>query len=197
MAHGRRGLAARDARSTRATLRRDRAAADEDDRRRRPNDSASPTAPMFGIIASTTAPFCRDLRSQPAHGGRTLGCSVSTPTRSRPARSRSGAAPPMRRSPDRIAAGLDGSRTDRGAEAAAGDRRTAARCTRSTSLRADPRREMHTGAAAAPTRHGAARRPDRTADPAQHRQHRPALRGHRYAAPPDRAARLLAGRHAR
>ena len=69
---------------------------------------------------------------------------------------------------------------------------TAACCTRSRACAPIPGARCTPAAA-----DGAPRRAHPAADPPEHGQHRPAVRGHRHAASPDRAARLLARRRAR
>ena len=109
---------------------------------RRPSGSALPDGTMFGMIASTTAPFCRTCdRSRLTADGTWLLCLYGE-RRARPAGAAPGRRHAMRRSP--AASPRPGRpRTDRGAEER---RRPPDRGVlyQIESLRADPRREMHT-----------------------------------------------------
>ena len=109
-------------------------------------------------------------------------CSASTARAGSISGSRSGAARPTTEiaEPDRGHVAVAHRPRRRGARGARRPRRAATRSRASAPI---PGARCTRAAADGP-----ARRADRTADPAQYRQHRPALRGHRHSAPPDRAA---------
>ena len=143
---------------------------------------ALPDGTTFGVIASTTAPFCRTCdRGRLTADGTWLLCLYGETGLDLREALRLGVAT-RRCGP---IAQTWSARTDRGAEvrAAAPDRGVLYQL---ESLRADPAGRCTPGAA-----DGAPHRPHPAADSSQHRQHRPPLRRDRYPAPSHRAARLL------
>ena len=153
---------------------------------RRPSGSRCRDGTVFGVIASTTAPFCRTCdRGRLTADGTFFLCLYGEGGLDLREPLRAGAT-------DEEIAGRIAEIWPAGPTAEPRSARpapTAASCTGSRAC-APIRGARCTPAAA----DGAPRRADRAPDPAQHRQHRPALRRDRYPPPPDRAARLLARR---
>ena len=143
-----------------------------------------PDGTTFGVIASTTAPFCRTCdRSRLTADGTFLLCLYGERGLDLRELLRAGA------SDEEIAERI-GRRGPRAPIAAPRSERhspTAACCTRSRA--SAPIRGARCTRAAAD---GAPRRAHPTPDPPEHGQHRPAVRGHGHAAPPHRAAGFLA-----
>ena len=145
----------------------------------------------FGVIASTTAPFCRTCdRARLTADGTCSALPLRRAGLDLRELLRIGASDEEIAGADRRRRGA--SRTDRGRRGARRARRPRRAVPDRGPPRRSPARDAHPGRLMA-----APRRADPTADPAQHRQHRPAVRRHRYPAPSDRAARLLARRRAR
>ena len=153
---------------------------------RRPSGSRCRTARVFGVIASTTAPFCRTCdRGRLTADGTFLLCLYGEKGLDLRELLRGGAGGRGDRRDASPACGRRAARPRRGGAGRSGragrpppDREPARR---SPARDAHPRRLMAPPGRAHPA-----------PDPAQHREHRPALRRDRRRPPPDRAAGLLA-----
>ena len=106
----------------------------------------------FGIIASTTTPFCRTCDREPAHGGRHLVPVPLRAARDRPARPAARTAPRARSSQALIAGGWT-RRRDRGAEERARDDRAPRGARPDRGAPAGPAsRDAHSGRLSRPAR---------------------------------------------